>query len=326
MGEPAGIGGEIALKSWADKRATPCFFIIDDIDRLRSIATTLDLEVPVEPIESAAEAAAVFKRALPVLHHPLTVPSRPGLLDEAHAKAVCAAIEKAVALVRGGEASAVVTNPIHKGSLYAAGFTYPGHTEYLASLAGSKTAPVMMLASSQLRVVLVTIHISLARMLEELNTESIRKTAELTARALKRDFGIDRPRLAIAGLNPHAGEDGAMGDEEIRIIAPAIAALRNAGLDVSGPYPPDTMFTPRARSTYDAAICMYHDQALIPLKTLDFDDGVNITLGLPFVRTSPDHGTALDIAGTGRADPGSLIEAINLAADMAKRRAAFGNS
>jgi 4-hydroxythreonine-4-phosphate dehydrogenase len=325
MGEPAGIGGEIALKSWDDRRRTSCFFAIDDIHRLKSISSASGMNVPVEAIETPAAAMEVFDRALPVIHMPLNVPSRPGVLDEANAPAVCGAIERAVNLVREGKASAVVTNPIHKGCLYAAGFNYPGHTEYLAALAQSKTPPVMMLACSKLRVVPVTIHISLAQVLLDLNTESIRSTGVVTAQALKRDFGIEQPRLAVAGLNPHAGEDGAMGKEEIQIIAPAIASLRDAGIEVSGPYPPDTMFTPRARSTYDAALCMYHDQALIPLKTLDFDGGVNVTLGLPFVRTSPDHGTALDIAGTGRADPGSLIEAINLATDMARRRAALAD-
>lgn len=322
MGEPAGIGGEITLRAWAERRLLPCFFVIDDAERLETASSSMGWDVPIKRIASPAEAGAAFDRALPVLHQPLAVPSRPGTLDETNAPAVCGAIERAVTLVRAGEASAMVTNPIHKGCLYAAGFDYPGHTEYLAALAESKTPPVMMLACSELRVVPVTIHISLAQMLMELSRESIVATAEITAKALKRDFGIEKPRLAVAGLNPHAGESGAMGDEEIRIIEPAITTLRDAGIEVGGPYPPDTMFTPRARPTYDAALCMYHDQALIPLKTLDFDGGVNITLGLPFVRTSPDHGTALDIAGTGRADPASLVGAINLANNMAKRRAA----
>ena len=221
--------------------------------------------------------------------------------------------------MRAGRAGAVVTNPISKATLYAAGFRHPGHTEFLAALTGAPL-PVMMLANDFLRVVPVTIHVSLRRALDTLTTEGIAATARITAASLRDQFGIARPRLAVAGLNPHAGEGGAMGDEEQAIIAPAIAALRAEGMNVSGPHPPDTMFTPAARATYDAAVCMYHDQALIPLKTLDMSSGVNVTLGLPIVRTSPDHGTAFDIAGQGRADPSSLVAALRLAHRMTAAR------
>jgi len=323
MGEPAGIGGEVLLRAWSTRGAgLPCFFAIDNAQRLKQLAGSIGLNVPIEEIGAPREAADIFPRALPVLNMDLPAPAVPGELDTANAPAVCAAIERGVALAEAGEVSAVVTNPLHKSCLYAAGFSYPGHTEFLAALTKSPTPPVMMLMCEQLRVVPVTIHVSLAEALRTLTTEMILETARITAAALRTDFGIEQPRLYVAGLNPHAGEDGRMGDEEGRIIAPAVAALKAAGIDAVGPLPPDTMFTPRARPTYDAAICMYHDQALIPLKTLDFDGGVNVTLGLPIVRTSPDHGTALDIAGKGVAAPGSLIAALKLAADMARHRAA----
>jgi 4-hydroxythreonine-4-phosphate dehydrogenase len=217
-----------------------------------------------------------------------------------------------------GAVGGVVTNPISKAVLYAAGFPHPGHTEFLGVLTGA--VPVMMLASPMLRVVPVTVHVSLQQALQSLTTERIVAVSRITASALARDFGVKRPRLAIAGLNPHAGEGGALGVEEANLISPAMAILRNDGVDVSGPWPPDTMFTPAARARYDAAICMYHDQALIPLKTLDMAHGVNVTLGLPIIRTSPDHGTAFDIAGTGQADPASLLAALNLAADISEYR------
>jgi len=222
-----------------------------------------------------------------------------------------------------GETSAVVTSPIHKKCLYDAGFTWPGHTEFLAALAGNAIRPVMMLACSELRVVPVTIHVALEEAVHTLTTDDIVAIAEITAHALRRDFGIAAPRLAVAGLNPHAGEEGSMGSQEATIIAPAISALRARGIDAFGPMPPDTMFHARARAGYDAAICMYHDQALIPIKTIDFDGGVNVTLGLPFVRTSPDHGTALAIAGRGEANPRSLMAAMAMAWDVAARRRLF---
>ncbi len=324
MGEPAGIGGELALAAW--QAAPCCFFAIDDPARLAALAERIGLEVPVVAIAAPAEAEAVFPRALPVLAQELAAEVEPGQPDPANGAAVMAAIERAVALVQSGEAAAVVTNPIQKETLYQAGFRYPGHTEYLAALAGIDTAPVMMLACPGLRVVPITIHLPLAEAAGALTTGAIVHAGRVTAAALVTDFGIAAPRLAVAGLNPHAGEGGALGREEAEIIAPAVAALNAAlgaeGVTVAGPAPADSLFHAAARTRYDAALCMYHDQALIPLKTIDFARGVNITLGLPFVRTSPDHGTALDIAGRGRADPQSLLAAFETARDMARARAA----
>lgn len=313
MGDPAGIGGELTAKAWSALRDRgPAFFAIDTPDRLAAF------DVPVQPIASAAEAASVFSHALPVLAQPLETPSRAGHPDPANAPAVIASIERAVRLVQAGEAAAVVTNPIAKSVLYAAGFRHPGHTEFLGALTGVDH-PVMMLANTFLRVVPVTVHLGLRAALDLLSTRLIVDTAHIVAAALRR-AGIAAPRLAIAGLNPHAGEGGAMGSEEATLIQPAIDTLRAGGIDVRGPYPPDTMFTPAARASYDVALCMYHDQALIPLKTLDMASGVNITLGLPIVRTSPDHGTAFDIAGQGVADPSSLIAALTMAAEMSAVR------
>ena len=310
MGDPAGIGGEIAAGAWQRLRTEgPAFTLIGD-PGLHG--------VPVRAVQDLREAGAVFPDALPVLPLPLPAPIRPGCPDPVNGPAVIRSIERAVELVRAGDAEAVVTNPISKATLYASGFSYPGHTEFLAALTGAPL-PVMMLANDFLRVVPVTIHVSLRRALDMLTAESIVATARITAASLRTQFGIARPRLAMAGLNPHAGEAGAMGDDEQTIIAPALAALRAEGIDVSGPHPPDTMFTPAARATYDAAVCMYHDQALIPLKTLDMSSGVNVTLGLPIVRTSPDHGTAFDIAGQNRADPSSLVAALRMAHRMARK-------
>ncbi|MBM3541835.1 MAG: 4-hydroxythreonine-4-phosphate dehydrogenase PdxA, partial [Alphaproteobacteria bacterium] len=263
---------------------------------------------------------ARFRDAFPVLAEPLATPAVPGTPDSRNAPAVLRAIERAVEFARAGRAGAIVTNPIHKGVLYEAGFRHPGHTEYLAALAGG-VRPVMMLACRSLRVVPVTIHVPLARVAFALRTEDIVATGEIAAVALARDFGIAEPRLAVAGLNPHAGEGGHLGREEIEIIAPAVAALRAKGIRAEGPAPADTLFHDRARARADAVLCMYHDQALIPLKTIDFDGGVNVTLGLPFVRTSPDHGTAFDIAGKNLANPASLLAALELAAEMAAHRA-----
>jgi 4-hydroxythreonine-4-phosphate dehydrogenase len=318
MGDPAGIGGELTLLAWqALHRDGPRFVALDDPRRLAHIAT----DVPIAEVATAAAAHDVFATALPVMPVRLAVASRPGRPDKANACAVIASIERAAALCMDGSAGGMVTNPINKAALYDAGFAYPGHTEFLAELTGARGKQIMMLASPALRVVPVTVHASLRDSIAMLNADAIVAAAQTTAAALRRDFGIARPRLAVAGLNPHAGEQGALGDEETTIIGPAIAALRAAGVDVSGPWPPDTMFTATARTRYDAAICMYHDQALIPLKTLDMDRGVNVTLGLPIVRTSPDHGTAYDIAGKGVANPASLIAAIELAALLATRRA-----
>lgn len=321
MGEPAGIGGELTLKAWLGRSAgTRPFVTIDDADRLRRLAADLKLNVPIQTIEAVEDTPAAFATALPVLHQPLAAPVSPGCLDPANAPAVIAAIEMAVGTAMAGSAAAVVTNPINKKALYDAGFPFPGHTEFLAALSGDAT-PIMMLAGPTLRVVPVTIHVSLRTAIATLNPALIIQAATITSAALKRDFGIDRPRLAVAGLNPHAGEVGELGSEEAELIAPAIEALRARGINAFGPLPPDTLFSPLSRPTFDAAICMYHDQALIPLKALDFDAGVNVTLGLPFVRTSPDHGTALDIAGTGQANVSSLLAALDLAAAMAARRA-----
>jgi len=313
MGDPAGIGGELTIRAWQALRVSgPCFVALDDPQRL-STAPTVE-------ITSFAEAPSLFAKALPVLAINLAEPATPGHPNKANARAVIASIERAAALCLNGEASAMVTNPINKAALYDAGFGYPGHTEFLAALTGAQGKQIMMLASPDLRVVPVTVHASLRNSIAMLTTDAIVAAARTAAAALRREFGMTHPRLAVAGLNPHAGEQGALGDEETTIIMPAIGTLRAEGIDVSGPWPPDTMFTRTARARYDAAICMYHDQALIPLKTLAMDHGVNVTLGLPIVRTSPDHGTAYDIAGKGIADPSSLIAAIKLAAELAHAR------
>jgi 4-hydroxythreonine-4-phosphate dehydrogenase len=282
----------------------------------------------VRPIDKLGDAADVFASALPVLPLRLAAPARAGQPDGANAPAVVGSIERAVALALAGDAGGVVTNPINKAALYAAGFRHPGHTEFLAELTGVPGREVMMLASPMLRptlrVVPVSVHVSLRQAVDSLSTAAIVAVGRTTAAALRRDFGVAAPRLAVAGLNPHAGEGGALGAEDAALVAPAIALLREGGIDATGPWPPDTMFTPAARARYDAALCMYHDQALIPLKTLDMEGGVNVTLGLPIVRTSPDHGTAYDIAGKGVASPASLIAALRLAAELAARRAKAG--
>ncbi len=312
MGDPAGIGAEITAGAWRALRHTgPAFAILADPDWL----------APYAPIQLVTELGqADFADALPVLPLSLARPANPGHPDPANVPATIASIETAVRLAQSGQASAVVTNPIAKSVLMAAGFPHPGHTEFLAALTGVPGREVMMLASPMLRVVPVTIHVSLRAALDLLTTDAIVTAARTTYAALITDFGIAAPRLGIAGLNPHAGEQGRMGSEEATIIQPAIDRLRAEGIDVTGPYPPDTMFTEATRARYDAAICMYHDQALIPLKTLDMAGGVNVTLGLPIVRTSPDHGTAFDIAGKNLADPGSLIAAIALADDIGRAR------
>ena len=323
MGEPAGIGGEIALMAWSRRAdGVPPFFAIDDPARLRALARRIGIAAAIEPIAAPEEALSIFPRALPVLAEPIAVEVAPGRPDAATAPAVLGAIDRGVALALAGRVAAVVTNPIHKAALYAAGFRHPGHTEYLADKAGLRHPSVMMLVSPDLRVVPVTIHVSLREAIAGLTADAIVHCGRIAAAALATDFAVAQPRLAVAGLNPHAGEDGHMGREDIDIVRPAIERLRAAGIAATGPHPPDTMFSASARKTYDAALCMYHDQALIPLKTLDFDGGVNVTLGLPFVRTSPDHGTAFDIAGTGRARPDSLIAALRLADVLARNRRA----
>ena len=321
-GEPAGIGGEITLQAWLarlESKLAP-FFVLDDPARLRRLAEALGWPVEVRAIADPAEAVEVFERALPVLALTSPIAGDPGRLDAANAGAVLESIRQAVALTQAQRAAAVVTNPIHKAILYEAGFRHPGHTEYLAELAGLAEAPVMMLAGPSLRVVPVTVHLPLREAIASLTARDILHAGQVTARALRRDFGVAAPRIAVAGLNPHAGECGSLGREDAEVIAPAVEALRRDGIDASGPLPADGMFHEAARRRYDAALCMYHDQALIPVKALDFDRTVNVTLGLPFVRTSPDHGTALDIAGSGRASPKSLISALRLAEDMAAAR------
>src|SRR5690242_9272803 len=317
LGEPAGIGPDIALLAWLrrDELKLPPFYLLGDRAFLERRAKALGLDVPIaDGVPGRARAA--FSTALPVVSIGHAISAQPGRPDASSAPAAIAAIRQAVADVDAGRASAIVTNPIAKSVLYGAGFRHPGHTEFLAELAardGKAPQPVMMLWSPTLAVVPVTIHVSLREAIAQLSTELIISTARIAADGLKRSFGLARPRLALSGLNPHAGEDGSLGTEDQAIVAPAIDHLRREGIDARGPLPADTMFHEAARKTYDCAVCMYHDQALIPIKTLAFDEGVNVTLGLPFVRTSPDHGTAFDIAGTGRANPASLIAALQLA-------------
>jgi 4-hydroxythreonine-4-phosphate dehydrogenase len=322
MGEPSGIGGELTLKAWRDHVGTglPAYFVIDDMDRLNGINKRLNWGIPIREIANPAEVSDVFANALPVLPLRMNVGAVPGQPQPENSRAVVASIERAVALVQSGDAAAVVTNPIQKKVLYDSGFRFPGHTEFLASLAGSDAIPVMMLACAELRVVPVTVHQSLIAAVTSLRQETIVEITRETVRSLVRDFGIDRPHVMIAALNPHAGEEGTMGREEIEIIHPAIETLKSEGYSVAGPAPADTLFHDRARIAYDAVMCMYHDQALIPLKTIDFRSGVNVTLGLPFVRTSPDHGTALEIAGTGVADEASFVAALRMAASMVENR------
>jgi 4-hydroxythreonine-4-phosphate dehydrogenase len=321
MGEPAGIGGEITLKAWSVLRHSgPIFVALDDPERLDGIAAALKLRIPIRPVRDMAEGARVFGDAVPVLPMHLGKPSRPGVLDSSHADVVIRSITHAVELTQAGEAAGVVTNPIQKSNLTAAGFKFPGHTEYLEHLAGNGFHAQMMLAGRGLRVIPITIHEPLRTAIARLTTDMIITAGRRAAASLKSDLGIRNPRLAVAGLNPHAGESGTLGHEDDAIIAPAVTALQSEGIRAFGPLSPDTMFTTTARKTYDLALCMYHDQGLIPLKTLDMMGGVNVTLGLPFIRTSPDHGTALDIAGRGVAEPSSLIAAIKTAARLAAVR------
>jgi len=321
QGDPAGIGPELTLLAWQrrDALALPGFACIADIDHLGRLSRRLGLDVPLIACDWD-DAGRHFSSALPVIPLDETVTVEPGQPDPATAQGTIASISRAVAAVRQGKAGAVVTNPIAKSVLYAAGFAHPGHTEYLAHLAGDNgkpPLPVMMLWCAELAVVPVTIHVPLRTVPDLLTTELIVETGRIVADGLKRSFGIAAPRLALSGLNPHAGENGALGREDAAIVQPAVEALRALGIDANGPYPADTMFHARARAGYDAALAMYHDQALIPIKTIAFDEGVNVTLGLPFIRTSPDHGTAFDIAGKGIARPDSLIAALKLAARMA---------
>jgi len=315
MGDPAGIGPELALAAWRERTPDARFMVFAAPYILAGAAKRAGFTVPIIETDPAG-AGAVFPNGLPVVPLKHAVEDAPGRPNPANAAATIESIERAVEAVHQGEARAVVTNPIAKATLYQAGFKHPGHTEYLGELAkawGQPSFPVMMIWSETLAVVPVTIHIPLADAPRALTAELIVRTARIVARDLSSRFGVKRPRLAVAGLNPHAGEGGAMGREEITIIRPAIEALQAEGIDVVGPLPADTMFHAKARARYDAALTMYHDQGLIPVKTLAFDEGVNVTLGLPFVRTSPDHGVAFDIAGKGVANPSSLIAALKLA-------------
>lgn len=327
QGDPSGIGPEITLKAWLGRRTAGLspFFVLGDPDFLQGAADRLGLPVRIEPVDRS-QAWRRFEHALPVVPLRARVSAEFGRPDPASAPATLEAIETAVAMALGGEAAAVVTNPIAKRVLYEAGFRHPGHTEYLAALSASPGQapphPVMMLWSEELAVVPVTVHIPLAAVPAALTRGLVVQTARIVAADLRRRFGVPEPRLAVAGLNPHAGEGGALGGEEEAVIAPAIAQLRAEGIDADGPYPADTLFHARARQKYDAALAMYHDQALVPIKTIAFDEAVNVTLGLPFVRTSPDHGTAFDIAGRGVARPDSLVAALRLAARLSGLSAA----
>jgi 4-hydroxythreonine-4-phosphate dehydrogenase len=325
-GEPAGIGPDITIKAWLRRNelGLPAFYLLGDRNLLDHRAKALGLEVELADV-CAEDALATFADALPVVATGHAATARPGQPDDSSADAALASIRQAVGDVVSGRATAVVTNPIAKSVLYRAGFRHPGHTEFLAELAangGHAPQPVMMLWSPVLVVVPVTIHLALREAIAQLSSELIVGTVRIVVADLKARFGLAKPRLAVSGLNPHAGEDGSLGVEDRAIVAPAVEILRGDGIEIRGPLPADTMFHEAARKTYDCAICMYHDQALIPVKTLAFDDAVNVTLGLPFIRTSPDHGTAFDIAGTGRADPSSLIAALRLAARMAAMQGA----
>ena len=323
MGEPAGIAPDITLKAWLSLRQTQalCFFVIADADLLEERAKLLRLAIDIAPLKAPAEAASLFARALPVLHLPLSFKPRPGEIIAETSKLVIGSIERAVALALEGEVSALVTNPIHKKALYGQGFKHSGHTDFIAWLIRSRglvADPVMMLAAPGIRTVPLTVHIPLRQVAQALTIDKILAQTRVVNHDLQRYFGIAAPRIAITGLNPHAGEGGALGEEEQSVIAPAIERLKREGLNVEGPLPADSVFHEEARSRFDIVICMFHDQALIPVKTLGFHEGVNATLGLPIVRTSPDHGTALSLAGSGAANPTSLISAIKLAAQMAK--------
>lgn len=319
MGDPAGIGPEIIAKAWERRAAAGLypFFVVGDH---RAIAAVW--QGPIAPIANPAEAGAAFDKGLPVLSIEDAGDIIPGTPDGDGARMALHALEMACGLTRSGAALALVTGPVSKAQLYAIGFDYPGQTEFVAERCGiARDNAVMMLAGGDLRVVPMTVHVPLAAVSEILSVDLVMAKARTTARGLQRRFGIDHPRLAFAGFNPHAGEAGALGDEEERFLAPAIAALRAEGIDATGPFPADTMFHASARAQYDVAMCCYHDQALVPLKTLYFDEGVNITLGLPIVRTSPDHGTAFDIAGRGVASAKATIAAIRMASEAARYRA-----
>ena len=327
LGDPAGVGPELIAAVWARRaqgNPLPPFFVVGGARLLAEAGAARGLAIAIAPITDPAQALDAFPDTLPVLNLPgeADAPYRPGAPDEAGARLALASLTEATRLTVSGAAGALVTSPIAKSRLAAVGFAHPGQTEFVAQACGvAAEDAVMMLAGPRLRTVPITVHIALGAVPGALGTALIVRRAKVAAAALSRDFGLAQPRLAIAALNPHAGEDGRMGDEEARIIAPAIAQLRAAGIDATGPHSADALFAPRMRESYDLALCMYHDQALIPLKTLDFDCGVNTTLGLPIIRTSPDHGTAFAIAGKGLADPGAMEAAIRMAGECAERRA-----
>ena len=320
LGEPAGIGPELTIRIWRrrEELRLPPFYLWGIL--IFSAAVRANSDPSRFEVSQLRRSGGNFPRALPIVPLQMPVTAAPGKPDETSAPAAIASIRRAVSDVLAGEAAGIVTNPVAKNVLYRSGFAEPGHTEFLAKLVeeaiGKASRPVMMLWSPELAVVPVTIHLPLKDVVSRLTFELVVETGRITAHDLTKRFGILRPRLAVAGLNPHAGEDGALGEEDAAIVAPAVERLRAEGIDAVGPLPADTLFHERARATYDVALCMYHDQALIPIKTLAFDHAVNVTLGLPFVRTSPDHGTAFDIAGKGTADPSSLIAAISLAARL----------
>lgn len=322
LGDPAGVGPELLAQAWSEREIAGIapFFVVGSARVLREAATSRGLAVPLAVIGSPDEASGHFATALPVLDIG-ECDYRPGAPDPAGAALALRSLETAAGLVRGGAASALVTAPVAKAQLGEVGFSFPGQTEFLAEACGvTAQNAVMMLAGPSLRVIPITVHVALAQVPGLLTPELIRSRSAIAAAALARDFGIGRPRLAVAGLNPHAGEGGRFGDEEARLIAPAVAALRGDGIDAAGPFPPDGMFHAEARKGYDLAICMYHDQALIPLKALDFDAGVNVTLGLPIIRTSPDHGTAFAIAGKREARVSATLAAFRMAAECASFR------
>jgi 4-hydroxythreonine-4-phosphate dehydrogenase len=319
LGDPAGVGPEVVAKAWTMRAeaALPVFFAVGDRHSIELV-----WDGPIRAVSSPAEACAAFDTALPLIQMDDPGPVTPGEPSLAGARCALDSLEVAVGLARTGTAGGLVTGPVAKSQLYAIGFSHPGQTEFVAERCGvSPENAVMLMVGRDLRTVPITIHIPLAQVATTLSVDLIVSRGRTTARGLARDFGIERPRLAVVGLNPHAGEDGTIGDEEREIIKPAIEALRNEGIDAFGPLAADTLFHEEARRGYDAVLCMYHDQALIPLKTIAFDEGVNLSLGLPIVRASPDHGTAFDIAGTGRARPNAMIAAIRLAASCASRRA-----
>ena len=330
VGEPSGIGADVSLMAYLrrEELGLPPFALLADPQMLRERAGRLGLSVGIREIAAPSDALRMFGTTLPVLPLAHRHLERPGAIDPANAPGTLEAIERAVSLATAGDASAVVTNPIDKKALYDAGFEHPGHTEYLAALCGAALGgiftPVMLLAGPELACVPVTVHIPLSAVSKHLTTAMIVGTARIVARDLARRLGIERPRLAVAGLNPHAGERGSMGREDEAVVRPAVDALVAEGIDAFGPLPADTMFHPEARSRYDVALCMYHDQALIPAKTLAFDETVNTTLGLPIIRTSPDHGTASAIAGTGRARQHSFVAALRLADRMAENETRRG--